>query len=490
MIYTFKLIYGLISTVFSFPLAVLRECRGAIEEHRTGFYSAVYPYHRLPRVSVIAFAISSTFAVIMMYQLVNGTNRLASFLGFLSFWGIALFLGNKILKKRQVFDYRNLKKLSTFIRINQLYEEDIEVLEEFDSKGNIRVKKEKYVSNSLVLYYAENAQEITIMASKRGDKFNDVASQLGDKLSSFLSLVLFDEKDDLNYHTYLFKKQSVEREYISPERYEQFNPKAVIELYNGFSWDLAKTPHCLVAGQTGSGKTVMLNYLILETLRIRMEKGFGQVYICDCKNSDLAQYKYVLGDESVATTPNQVARIVREVKDIMEYRFSTYKNSLENYGKNFVDLGLPPVVLYIDELGALYAQIKSMKNSKELNNGVFSGLTELILKGREVGVNICLASQQVNANNLGGSTEMRDQFGVRIGLSNLKAENSKMLYGSFEGDLPQVEGKGVGYFYLEGLAWDKPKYFEAPFLDLKDVSVMDISKSLNNVLPNCPPRSG
>lgn len=83
----------------------------------------------------------------------------------------------------------------------------------------------------------------------------------------------------------------------------------------------------------------------------------ADVYVCDPKRSDLSSLQHYWGKEYVASDTNNIARLTREVKDIMNNRFIEYKENAENfvYGNSYVDYGLKPVFILFDELGAFRA---------------------------------------------------------------------------------------------------------------------------------------
>lgn len=105
-----------------------------------------------------------------------------------------------------------------------------------------------------------------------------------------------------------------------------------------------------------------------------------------------------------------------------------------------------------------------------------ANLTEIILKGREMGVFAILSTQQPNANNI--PTELRDNLSVRLALGNMSNEAYRMVFGETEG-LQTISEKGAGYIYLDGLGWEKPKYFEAPYLDYKKFNFIEEIKKYN-----------
>ena len=64
-------------------------------------------------------------------------------------------------------------------------------------------------------------------------------------------------------------------------------------------------------------------------------------------------------------------------------------------------------------------------------------------------------------------TELRDNLSVRLAMGNMSNEALRMVFGDID-DLQTISTKGAGYIYLDGLGWEKPKYFEAPYLDYKN----------------------
>jgi DNA segregation ATPase FtsK/SpoIIIE-like protein len=281
-------------------------------------------------------------------------------------------------------------------------------------------------------------------------------------LSSLLGIPLDNKVDTINYCDYIFAKKHDSRIVLDGGA-KSLNNSAVIPLSSNLSWKIEKQPHMLLAGVTGSGKTTFINYLILE-----MKKMQAEVYVCDPKRSDLGSLRHVLGDEFVATDVNNIAKLTRIVKETMEQRFIDYKENAEKfvYGNNFFQYGLKPIFIVFDELGAYRAGA-----DKKIFTETMSNLTEVILKGREMGVFCVLATQQPNANNI--PTELRDNLSVRIALGNMSSEAYRMVFGEDVKDLQSISAVGTGYIYLDGLGWSKPKLFQAPFLDYKNFNFVE-----------------
>lgn len=357
------------------------------------------------------------------------------------------------IKKQEQLNTSIEKRLLFFLKSNNLYQ--TEAAEKYDRDGEI--KKEKAICNSAIFGYLITEQEITIRAYKQGDIFTDKMNGFDTSLCALLDLPLENKADTISYCDYIFSRYKDNRIVISNSGTTN-NITTLLPLSTNLNWNILKQPHLLLAGVTGSGKTTFLNYLIIE-----MKKMQADIYICDPKRSDLASLKNILGAEFVASDVNNIAKLSRIVKEVMENRFINYKENAENfvYGYSFVDYKLKPVFIIFDELGAFRASADKKAFAETMAN-----LTEVILKGREMGVFCVLSTQQPNANNI--PTELRDNLSVRLAMGNMSSEAYRMVFGDDIRDLQSVSGVGNGYIYLDGLGWSKPKPFEAPYLDYKN----------------------
>lgn len=358
----------------------------------------------------------------------------------------------------------NGKKLRYLIKANNLFES--EYFEKIDRQGKLH--KDKVITNSVYLGYYENDEYIVIRAFKRADVFNDKMNELDSKLCALYGIDIDNKIDRIGYCDYILKKAKDERIIVKGTRDKSINKTVYLPLNNNIKWNVLKQPHLLLAGVTGSGKTTFLNYLIIE-----MKKMDSKIFICDPKRSDLSSIKYYWGDEFVASETNMIARMIRKVKEEMMDRFIKYKENPSNfvYGYSYVDYGLKPIFLIFDELGAFRASVDKKIFIEAMNN-----LTEIILKGREMGVFCVLSTQQPNANNI--PTELRDNLSVRLAMGNMSNEAYKMVFGDV-GDLETINTVGAGYIYLDGQGWNKPKFFEAPYLDYKTFNFIDEIKKYN-----------
>lgn len=352
---------------------------------------------------------------------------------------------NRFLKKLQNGKNSTIENnLQYLIETNRLFEEK-----------TIIGSNEKKIVRTIRIFYKETEDEIAIRVAKYGDRWNEESSKLGSRLESSLSYKLDSFTETINYCQYVFKKKDDARIILSNSSDIKLK-KEIDEIYltEQMSFRLSKQPHILVAGVTGSGKTTLLNYFIIELLKMN-----SKLFVVDPKNSDLASLRHYFGEEQVVSSPNLIAKTTRLVYEEMENRFKTYKENPEKfiYGGNFITYNLNPIVLIFDELGAFRASC----SDKKIFTEVMSNLTSIILKGREMGVFVILATQQPNSGNI--PTELRDNLNVRISLGNLSSESYRMVYG----EVPEetVENVGEGYVFLDGKGFTKPKKIKFPFLD-------------------------
>ena len=315
------------------------------------------------------------------------------------------------------------------------------------------------IIRSVALEYEIDRQKghVLIKALITGDEFTKKVQALDDLLCGALGLEL-DEKilraSVAEYHFYYIKpKRLVLQSHNQRREIDSLD----IDLGYGVNYNPIKCPHILVSGGTGSGKSVFISFLILELL-----KRQSTVYIADPKNSDLGSLSYYFGEEYVATTPNNISRIVRQVLEQLHERYQYMRENFQ-YGANFSEHGFKPICLILDEMGAFQAS-GTDKKSKEVIVEVMDGIKQIILLGRQAGVFILISAQQMRAETL--NTDLRDNLGLRIALGANSSEGYRMVFGSATPDeLKPIEVKGAGYLYMQGSGKETAQYWESPYLD-------------------------
>lgn len=405
--------------------------------------------------SIIALTICTIFAII--------TNiRAPVFLQILLFL-LGGFLIYKINFKLKYFRY-NLdfylilrESLLYVLHTNRLYTTSK------DSSGY-----EKIIRSAILEYELDRQKgHVIIKALITGDEFSTKIKSLDDVLCGVLGLELEEKIIRPSFTEYHFYYIKPERLVLQSHNQRQEIDSLDIDLGYGVNYNPIKCPHILVSGGTGSGKSVFISFLILELL-----KRQSTVYIADPKNSDLGSLSHYFGDKYVATTPNNIARIVRLVVEEMQSRYQ-YMHDNFQYGSNFTDHGFKPVWLIFDEMGAFQAS-GTDKKSKEIITEVMDGIKQIILLGRQSGIFILVSAQQMRSETL--NTDLRDNLGLRIALGANSSEGYRMVFGSATPDkFKPIEVKGAGYLYMQGSGKETAQYWESPYLD---TSQFDFIKEL------------
>ncbi|MBM1151958.1 DUF87 domain-containing protein [Enterococcus durans] len=342
-------------------------------------------------------------------------------------------------------------------KISNEFSMDILLLE-FILNNNLYTEKD--VLRSAVFSYEELPDKLIIYAIKCGDNFSSRLETLDTELSSLLNLSLTEKLIRAGIVEYHFQTVVPERLHVVSSGEKTYIDSNEIDLGYGVLYDPIKTPHILIAGGTGSGKSMLISLLLLNFLKQRTN-----VILCDPKNSDLGALSHYFGDEKVATTPNNIARVIRLAVADMQERYKHMNDNFQ-YGANFQAHGFKAVWILFDEIGAFSAS-GTDKKSKEVVTEVMDGIKQIILLGRQAGFFILIAGQQVNSTNL--NTELRDNLGLRIGLGQNSSEGYKMVFGSATPDkIPPIEVKGAGLLYMQGSGKESAQYWESPYIDMEN----------------------
>ena len=319
---------------------------------------------------------------------------------------------------------------------------------------------EKIIRSATLEYELDRQKgHVLIKALITGDEFSKKVQSLDDVLAGVLELELDEKIIRPSFVEYHFFYKKPERLVLQSNNQKQEIDSLEIDLGYGIIYDPVKCPHILVSGGTGSGKSVFITFLILELI-----KRQSTIYIADPKNSDLGSLSHYFGEKYVATTPNNIARIVRLVVEEMQERYQYMRDNFL-YGSNFADHGFKPVWLIFDEMGAFQAS-GTDKKSRETIAEVMDGIKQIILLGRQSGIFILVSAQQMRAETL--NTDLRDNLGLRIAFGANSNEGYRMVFGSATPDhLKPIEVKGGGYLYMQGSGKENAQYWESPYLDTK-----------------------
>ena len=344
-------------------------------------------------------------------------------------------------------------KIRKFIIHNNLYNDDI----------------------SAEIGYLVTDEQILIRFKKNADIFTNKSSQFANHFQAILDLPLQDIGNNNTYCEYIFDR--------IPDNRLDFSSREVlnntIQLTEKTSWKFSTPCHLIICGATNSGKTYLATMLILDYLRIKGKGGGCDIYVCDPKSADLAiicrriDLKKYGKLQNLAVSENEIARLLREVNDEMERRYSEWFTEDEHsFGKTWTDIdNAKPLVVIIDEFSAVLS-VANPKVAKEIT-GYFNNI---LLKGRMVGIEIVLIMQRpdISSNSNNGLTgQQRDQFGVRIGMGNMTSDARRMLLGNTDAEFQTVKEIGAGYIMIDG-QHTKPTYFEAPLLPQNSMDYLNV----------------
>ena len=189
-----------------------------------------------------------------------------------------------------------------------------------------------------------------------------------------------------------------------------------------FMFDLAKTPHLLVAGATGTGKSVAIN-AIITSLLYKKHPAELKLVMVDPKMVEFAPYKPLLRHYLAATPdtdPEQVVitdcdKVINTLNSLVIEMENRYKllmdagvRNLEDYNEKFVARRLNPekliadslhhqflpyIVIIIDEYGDFIMQAGKQ---------VETPIARITQKARAVGMHMILATQRPSVNIVTG----------------------------------------------------------------------------------------
>lgn len=312
-------------------------------------------------------------------------------------------------------------------------------------------------------YIKQEDNEIRIYIRLDGSKFQKDFLELDEKLEYTFNMQLENREVVGEYIIYTLSEFSLENRIEFSDKDMSDNS---LKLMDNVVWHFRKTPHALIVGGTGSGKSYFMFYLIKEIMR----KGYG-LRIVDPKISDLTKLKHVSVNNLVVFEKEDVINLLDDVIFEMDNRYKRMLETSDNFGEDYVAYGMQPFFLVFDELLAFIATCES-KEKKE----VMAKLTNIIVKGRQAGVFVILATQRPDVDVIDG--KIRDQLALRVALGKMSGEGYKMIFGRSSVAFRSIDIKGSGYFMIEGVI-DRPTFFVSPFVEKGDnvgKELMDLIK--------------
>ena len=246
-----------------------------------------------------------------------------------------------------------------------------------------------------------------------------------------------------------------------------------------FMFDLAKSPHLLVAGATGQGKSVGLN-AILTSLLYKKHPAELKIVLVDPKMVEFSIYK-TIDKHFLASLPEQfedpiitdTSKVIRTLQSLcveMDARYELLKDAgernIKDYNKKFIARQLNPerghkfmpyIVVVIDEYGDLI-----MTAGKEIELPI----ARIAQKARAVGIHMIIATQRPTTNIITGT--IKANFPARIAFKVSQGIDSKTILDRMGAQ--QLIGRG-DMLYLQG---NDPIRVQCAFVDTPEV--VDINR--------------
>jgi S-DNA-T family DNA segregation ATPase FtsK/SpoIIIE len=232
-------------------------------------------------------------------------------------------------------------------------------------------------------------------------------------------------------------------------------------------FDLADTPHLLVAGATKQGKSVGLNVLVTSLLYGKRPSELKLVFI-DPKGTEFNSYKNLYKhylavmptasseeeekDNSIAVYPKEADLVLRSLCQEMKERYELLKLAgatpdIQTYNRKFKEKKLRPdkghkflpyIVAIIDE----YAQLTLVNSSKpEVRNAsrsITSSIISLAQMGRAAGIHIIIATQTPRKDVISGM--IKANFPTMIAFKVTNSTDSMVILDNTGAD--KLIGKG------------------------------------------------
>lgn len=245
-----------------------------------------------------------------------------------------------------------------------------------------------------------------------------------------------------------------------------------------FVFNLAKTPHLLVAGATGQGKSVGINAIIASLLYKKHPSQIKFVLI-DPKMVELSLYSKI-ERHFLAKLPNEEASIITDVSKVvpvmnslcieMENRYKLLTmagvRTIVEYNDKFISRKLNPlkghkylpyIVVVIDEFADIIIQ-----EGKQVE----APISRLAAKARAIGIHLIVATQRPSVDVITGV--IKANFPTRIAFKVMSGHDSKTIIDATGAN--QLIGKGDMLMVETG----KAIRIQCAFIDTPEVeSIVD-----------------
>ena len=400
-------------------------------------------------------------------------------------WLFLFYLAGKIFRVRKEFKnnisvWNDYLMIQEFIINNGLYKETSDIF------------------LSAIFKISESEKDIIISAYKMGSFLDSKVENIDTELSGLLSLDITKKDILADRVEYVFEKNKREiQQYVFAtsdgkenltKNFFQNIPKDIIKLSNTQQFSLKQNTNIGLYGRTGTGKTVTLQWMLYSALA----KGSGikgsdsYIKICDGKGADLFALggilKNILGENiSVGQSPNSLAKLSREMVEIMDERYELISKS-QALNADGYDLNMIPSFLFVDELASIKDSCGSSKEGKALWNEILQNLGLIARKGRQACCHWVCSTQDPNSENI--PVELRTQISAVLYGGSPSSERLRMAFSMCDlENVPRGKGeRGEALFYADGLSMSEPELTKIPFVNLQ--TKQEFGEVVLNIIPS------
>lgn len=230
-----------------------------------------------------------------------------------------------------------------------------------------------------------------------------------------------------------------------------------IVLQKGLIVDFEKSPGLGLFGKSGAGKTTTLLAFLAQFLA-----GGSQVYLVDGKNELQALSNVLERASGVSDVLSMLGYVVAQMEQ-REAFLGKEGARQQRLGLKASEVGLTPLVVAIDELGALVASAQAKEKAE-----LIALLTQIALKGRSSGVILVVASQFASVDTIPNA--VRSQLSTKILLGGAPAELVRMVFPTASPGARSAR-QFEGFVYVDGQRGREPSRYQVPALGkLENVS--------------------
>lgn len=230
-----------------------------------------------------------------------------------------------------------------------------------------------------------------------------------------------------------------------------------IVLQKGLNVDFEKSPGLGLFGKSGAGKTTTLLSFLVQFLA-----GGSQVYLVDGKNELQALSNVLQRASGVSDVLSMLGYVVAQMEQREDFLGKEGARQ-QRLGLKASEVGLTPLVVAIDELGALVASAQAKEKAE-----LIALLTQIALKGRSSGVILVVASQFASVDTIPNA--VRSQLSTKILLGGAPAELVRMVFPTASPGARSAR-QFEGFVYVDGQRGREPIRYQVPSLGkLENVS--------------------